>query len=149
MRRSISRVVPAGRNSIPTTQNSRIPSGLKEIIRILFLNGLQISDDSTDLIALEFELRHIRMAGDDALAQGFLQRLDRVALRQATKQGGLRMSAFAGAGGRMATRAFLGEKSLSPLKGSGILCARRRRGEHQTKPKRRQPHAQPPYAVHP
>ena len=82
-----------------------------------FLDRLQVGDDGADIVAFEFELRHVRMARDDALAQGFLQRLDRIALRQGAEQRGLRMAAFAGAGGRMAARAILGEESLSPLEG--------------------------------
>src|SRR6266436_1876926 len=46
---------------------------------LTFLNRLQIRNDGADVIALEREFGHIRMAGDDALPRGFLQRLDRVA----------------------------------------------------------------------
>jgi len=46
---------------------------------LTFLDGLQIGYDGPDIVALKFELGHVRVAGDDALAQRFLQRLDGVA----------------------------------------------------------------------
>src|SRR5262245_24232114 len=97
------------------------------------LNGLQIRNDGGDVIALELEFRHIRMAGDEAFPQGFLQGLDRVPLCQRAKQGGLRMAALVGASRGMATRAFLGEKNLSTLEGGGVLGSRRRNGESHGK----------------
>src|SRR5258708_1448315 len=83
------------------------------------------------------------MTGDEAFPQGFLQRFDRVSPRQRAEQRGLRMAALVGASRAMATRAFLGQKSLSALEGGGVLGARGRNGESHRKPAYQEPHTDP------
>ena len=108
-----------------------VPSAVTEA-ELTFLDGLEIGDNGADIVTREYELRHVRMAGDDSLAQGFLQRLDGIALSEGTEQWSLRVPTFAGAGDCMAARAILGEKRFPPLKGR-VFGIRSRCGKGQTK----------------
>jgi len=87
----------------------------------MFLDRFQVHHDGTNLVTAKTELRHIWMARDDALAQSFLQGLDRVTLGKSAKQRSLRMPALADTADGMATRAIPREKSLAAVEGGYVL----------------------------
>jgi hypothetical protein len=87
----------------------------------MFLDGLQVHHNGTNILTAESEFRHIWMARDDALAQRFLQELDRVALGKCAKQRSLRMPTLAGGADGMATRAIPCEKSLAAVEDSYVV----------------------------
>jgi len=72
----------------------------------MFLDRLQIDHDGTDILTAKSEFRHVWVARDDALAQSFLQGLDRVAAGKSTKQRSLQMSALSDAADGMARSAI-------------------------------------------
>ncbi|HEY6023775.1 MAG TPA: hypothetical protein VIV34_06305, partial [Pseudolabrys sp.] len=64
---------------------------------LALLDGLQISNDGTDIAGVKREFRHIRVAGHDAFSQRLFQGLDRIALTQRTERWGKFVWAFAAA----------------------------------------------------
>src|SRR6516225_1336763 len=99
----------------------------------MFLDRLQIDYYGADILTAKSEFRHIWMTRDDALAQSFLQRLDRVAVGKSAKQRSLRMPALADATDGMARRAIPCEKSLAALEGGYVLGGSgSKQGEIQT-----------------
>src|SRR5581483_5666852 len=52
----------------------------------LSFEGFQKGDEITNLVRLEAKLRHVRMTGDDALAERFLQRLHWITQMQRAKR---------------------------------------------------------------
>jgi hypothetical protein len=102
----------------------------------MFLHRLQINHDGTDILTAKSEFRHIWMAKDDALAQSFLQELDRVALGKSAKQWSLRMPALADAADRMTTRAIPFEKSRAAVEGGYVRGSSSGRQEGEIDPQR-------------
>src|SRR5258708_31158419 len=103
-------------------------------LRLTLLNRLQIGDDGADLIAREYKFGHVRMAGDDALAQCLFERLDRIAFPEGAERRRLRVRALAGAGGRMATGAIPVHEGLAAPQRGRVLggCGRYRNAEQQS-----------------
>src|SRR5665213_621590 len=85
----------------------------------LLLNRVEVGDDGTDLVGVKSKFRHIRVAGHDALAQGFFQRFDGIAGSERAE--GRRIGARAGAGSpnRVAPGAILGQQVLAELEIAG------------------------------
>src|SRR5262249_5854420 len=79
------------------------------------LDRLQVRNDRADIVGVKLKFRHVRMARNDPLAQGLLQRLDGVSLRQRAEQRRLRVPARVGTADPVATRAFLGDERLPLL----------------------------------
>jgi hypothetical protein len=99
-----------------TQHSARLP-----LAKLTFLDRLQIDHDGADILAAKSEFGHVWMARDDALAQSFLQGLDRIALGKSAKQRSLPMPALTGAAGSMATRAISCEKSLAAAEGGHVV----------------------------
>jgi hypothetical protein len=72
-----------------------------------------MSDYGADLIALEPELGHVRVPGDDAPAQSLFESLDRITFPERAEQWSFRVGALTGVGGRMAAGAIPVHKSLA------------------------------------
>src|SRR5262245_44303925 len=84
------------------------------------LQRFQERDQVGDLVRVEAEFRHVRMAGDNSLGQRFLQRLDRIALMQDTKWRRRRQRALAGLVHRVAPGAVGARKGEAALNTGGL-----------------------------
>jgi hypothetical protein len=102
----------------------------------MFLDGLQVHHDGTDVLTAKSEFRHIWMARDDALAQSFLQELDRVAPGKSAKQWSLRVPALADTADGMTTRAIPFEKRLAAMEGGYVRGSSSGRQEGEIDPQR-------------